>query len=393
MVKKILCLLAVLTLCAALPAAAEDAAQPLTAAELSGLLETVRAKALAGEPLNDPAEEGAVSEDGTLFRYESVRIYAEGTELAADTPVNALVFEDSEGPVLRGTGVDTMLAELLAAYPQENAELAGTREEALLYLRDTSDGFVYGRVLRDGQRITSAEYGEVLSEGEGYRLAAATYTLQNGLVTALRADGLNPGADRLDAARVSELRAELAALSGRDEYRQVRTSLNGSELEPFGEEDLAFSGFSYTELTPETLPGAPEKELIDNEDGTWLLRCDGDGYEAVFRCDAQGGNAEILSLSLLDDELEGPRCVRIGDLFSDDLCRFRYEDNGMAEDLTELLYGTEGSAPWGAASYDFASADAGLRYVTDTSAGIRVELLLKYENNVLAEIHLQTVKE
>ena len=391
MMKKILCLLVVLALCAALPVLAEDAVQPVTAAELDGLLDGVRTQALAAAPLNDPAEESARSEDGTLLRYEVARIYIDGTELAADTPVNALVFEDSEGPVFRGTGIDSTTEDLLSAYPLENETLAGTREEALLYLRDTADGgFVYGRALRDGQRITTLEYGEVLPEGEGFRRAAATYTLLNGLVTALRIDGLNPAAARMDTAHAVEERAELEVLGTQDVYRKVKTSLNGKELEPFGEADLEFSGFTYTALQPDTLPGSPEKELIDNEDGTWLLRCDGDGYAAVFLCDEKGENAKILSLALLSDEIEGPRCVRIGDLFSDDRCRFLFEDNEMTEDLTEALYGTEGTAPWGAASYDFTSGDTGLRYVTDTSAGTQVELLLKYENNVLKEIFLQT---
>ena len=63
------------------------------------------------------------------------------------------------------------------------------------------------------------------------------------------------------------------------------------------------------------------------------------------------------------------------------------------EDLQEVLYGTEDAAQWGTASYDFSSGETGLCYVTDTAAGIRVKLLLKYENNVLSEIILQTLSE
>ena len=57
MMKKILCLLTVLFLCAVLPAAAEEALQPVTAGELSSLLDDIRAQALAASPLNDPADE------------------------------------------------------------------------------------------------------------------------------------------------------------------------------------------------------------------------------------------------------------------------------------------------------------------------------------------------
>ena len=391
--KKILCLLAALALCAVLPAAAEETVQPVTAAELAALAESVRTQALAGAPLNDPAGENAVSEDGTLFQYEAARIYADGTELAADTPVNVLVFEDSEGPVFRGVGIDTQLADLLAAFPSENAGLAGTREEAVLYVAETAGGgFAYGRILRDGQRVSAAEYGEAVPQGEQFRMAAVTFLLLDGLVTSIRVDGLNPaGAGLTDAAGAGEILAELKELAGHDEYRAVKTSRNGLELEPFGEDDLVFDGFSYTALQPATLPGRPETELVDNEDGTWLLLCEGNGYEAVFTCDENGENASILSFSIRDDGTEGPRCVRLGDRFSEDFCRFRSGEHEMAEDMTEVLYGTEGTAPWGFAFYDQTTGEMSLRYVALLENGTQVELLLRYIDSSLTEILLQTV--
>ena len=389
MIKKILCLTAALILFAVFTASAETTG-PVTAEELSALLESVRAEALAAEPLNDPADEEAQNEDGTLIQYASVRFYAAGETLTADVPVNAMSFDEGSQPVLRGVGIYSMPEELLAAFPNENAELAGTREEAVLYLQGTADsGFVYGRILRDGQRISAVEYGEVLPERDDFRRAAVTYTLISGLVTSIRAEGLNPDRDLMDASHCRELYDELQEIAGRDDYRAVKTSRNGLELAPFSEEDLFIDGISYTDLQPFSLSGIPEQELIDNEDGTWLLRCDGDGYAAVFLCDEQGENTSILSFTLTDDTLEGPRCVRIGDLFSEDFCRFRNRENEMGEDMTELLYGDESTASWGKACYD--PDDMSLRYVTETSAGIQVELILKYENNLLAEIILQTI--
>ena len=390
MMKKILCLLFALTLCAVFPAMAEESAsQPVTVRELDTLLESIRSLVQDAEPLNNPSEESSQSEDGTLFLFDTVHIYADKVSLTAETPVNALVFRESDVPVLRGTHIDTLLADLLAAYPLDNEALAGTREDAVLYLRDTADGgFVYGRILRDGQRVSAAEYGEVANEGDHFRHSAISYTLTNGVVSSIRVDGL-AAAGLTDAAHAEELRAELAGVADHDEYRQVETSLNGPDLAPFSEEDLVFDGFSYTELQPLTLPGSPETELMDNEDGTWLMRCDGDGYTAVFLCDAQGENAKILSFSLLDEELDGPRCVRLGDLFSEDFCRFRSGENGMKDDLTEVLYGSEDTVPRGTACYD--PDNMNLSYVTETSAGLQVELLLKYENSVLTEIILQTL--
>lgn len=393
MMKKILCLAAVLaavlTVCAVLPAAAE-AAQPVTAKELDDLLESVRAEALAAVPLNDPTDEEAQNEDGTVFRYEVADIYAAGTALTAETPVNVLVFENSEGPVFRGLGVDSMLDDVLAAFPAENDGLAGTRQGAVLYLQNTGEGgFVYGRILRDGQRVTAVEYGEVLPAGDRFRCAAVTFSLQDMLVTAIRVEGLNPDEGLLDAPYANEFLAELNELDGQNSYRAVKTSRIGTELTPFDEGDLAFDGFSYPGLQPGILPGEPEQELLDNEDGTWLLLCSGDGYEAVFSCDADGENARILSFTIREDHLEGPRGVRLGDLFNEDFCRFRSGENEMKEDLTELLYGTEDSASWGMATYD--PDDMSLRYVTETEEGVQVMLILRYEENYLTTIILQTV--
>ena len=362
----------------------------VTAAELEGLLATVREEAAAETLLNDPTDEAARSEDGTLFLYEVAQIYAEGETLTADTPVNTLVFEDSEGPVFRGTGIDTHRVDLLAAFRLDNQTLGGTREQALLYLTENADGgFLYGTALRDGQRLTAVKYGEMIKNGDGYRDVSVTYSLLNSLVTAIRADGLNPSA-AIDAQQAEETLAGLKALGTETGYRMVANSRIGTDLTAFSAEDLSFSGIRYTELTPETLPGEAEKELIDNEDGTWLMRCDGDGFEAVFTCDGDGGNAKILSYTILDPDAEGPRAVRLGDLMSDDYCRFRSEGNEMTEEMTEVLYGTEESGEFGLASFDYSAGEASLRYGTEAD-GTRVELLLKYEQNQLKEIILHTV--
>ena len=390
MMKRILCLLTAVMLCLILPAAAEENTKVVTAAELDELLERVRAQALTEDLLNDPAGEDAESEDGTFFLYEAAGFYAEGTEMTADTPVNTLVFDCDEENVLRGTGMNSRVEDVLAAFPLDNADLAGTREDAILYLRETEAGFAYGRILRDGQWINTVEYGEVVSDGEMSCRTAVTYSLENGTVNAIRVSGLNPaGGELMDASQAEEFYNELIQLAGCENYRAVKTSRNGLELTVLDAEELIVGGLPYVTMKPGDLPGTPETEIIDNEDGTWLLRCDGDGYEAVFRCGEHGEDAEILSFTILDDGVEGPRSVRIGDIFSDDFNRFRNGENEMGEDMTELLYGTEGTAPYGVAFYDFSAMT--LRYVTDTPEGLQVELLLKYDNYFLTEIILHTV--
>ena len=390
MLKKMLCLLTVLTLTLCTAAAAEGGKEAVTATELESLLASVLEKAATEDLLNNPADDDARSEDGTRFQYEVAEIYAEGEILTAETPVNTLVFEDSEGEVFRGTGIDTHWVDLLAAYRLDNPELEGSRTNALLYLEEKADGgFLYGTALRDGQRLTAVEYGEVIREAGGYRDISVTYSLLNGLVTSIRADGLNP-AVKIDAEQATEQLATLKTIGEQKTYKLVPTSRVGIELTVFSAEDLTFGGIRYTELSPETLPGDAEIELIDNEDGTGLMRCDGDGFEAVFTCDKDGKNAIINSYTILDPDAEGPRAVRLGDLLSDDYCRFRSEGNEMTEEMTELLYGVEDSPEFGLASFDYSVGEATLRYVTEAD-GLRVELLLKYEQNLLKEIILHTL--
>jgi len=391
--KKMISLLMICMLSLCLTAAGvAEGAETLTAAELNAAAEALRTDALESTPVNDPTAESAQTEDGTLFQYEDSALYILGSELTGDAVINAVSFADSEGPVFRGTGIDSLWSEVEAAFPLENKELAGTREAALLYLAPGEGaGYCYGRVERDGQRIHTAEYAEVTPDGNGFRKVSVSYSLLNGLVTSIRIEGLNPETGIMTTGEAGELFNTLTELGTHTEYKAVRTSLNGTELTAFGAEDLVFSGIDYTSLSPETLPGQPETELMDNGDGTWLMRCDGDGYEAVFLCDAKGKNAKILSFTILDEGMEGPRCVRLGDLFHEDFARFRSEGNEMTEEMTEALYGKEGEESWGLASYDPSAGEMSLRYVT-TAGGEQIELLLKYgEGNALTEIIVHTL--
>ena len=177
------------------------------------------------------------------------------------------------------------------------------------------------------------------------------------------------------------------------EYARVPRSLDGTELEPFHEGDLDFSALSYRTAQPGIFGDNVEDMLMDNEDGTWLRRIDGDGFEAVFVTDAAGEDARLISYSILSPDLEGPRCVRLGDLFHEDYTRFRSGEGQLDEDgKTEMLYGTAGEPPYGLAEYGDGS-DMSLRYVTQTLSGRKVELLLRYQDTVLTEIILHTLEE
>jgi len=90
--------------------------------------------------------------------------------------------------------------------------------------------------------------------------------------------------------------------------------------------------------------------------------------------------------TILGDNFEGPRSVRIGDDIVNDTCRFRYEE--LEFDYTEMiqpLYGTTEDAAYGLTDYD-TDGSATVRYALRTETGDTVMLILYYKNMVLNEI-------
>lgn len=375
-----------LTICGAAGAARAESA-PITGEELAAFAAGIRELAEASEILNDPAQPEAESEDGTLLQYEFGAVYAEGPSLAEGTPIRAAQIMDSEVPGPRGITVDWTVNQVMAAVPCENMEMNGTYEAAVLYLTGTPEaGYLYGRTERDGQRISAIEYGAWDPE-TGTR-TALTLGISGDGVDFMRIEGPDGDFDRETAA---ELYAEMEALTRRFAYARVPRSLDGTELEMFNEGDLDFPSLSFRTAQPENFGENVEDLLMDNEDGTWLRRIDGDGFEAVFSSDSAGGEASLISYTILSPDLEGPRCVRLGDLFHEDFTRFRSGEGETDESgLKEVLYGTVGTAPYGLAEYGDGT-EMTLRYVTPTLGGPDVEMILKYEDTALAEIILHTV--
>ena len=380
--KKYLALLLALCLVLAgiVPAFADNA---VTAEELAEWAAALKARALETTPENDPADESADVEGGILFLYPFATLYADRAEMTADTHINAVSLSEAEESAFRDVALNMTPGELVSLFPNDNPELTGTREGAVLYLRETDGGALrYGRVYRDGQRVSAVQYGDLAPAEGGYALATMTFTFADSLLWEIRAEGFDPAtAPVLTQEDRDDLAVELNALAGQALYQAVKSSRNGEELTPFGPEDLVFSGLDFLSLQPEDLPGTPEKEVFDNEDGTSLIRVDGDGYVAVFR--TAGGDTEIVSLSIEDDELEGPRCVRLGDAFHEDIQRFRDENRGSEDGVTEILYGGETGVPRGV--METGADGLTLRYAAD-AGGREVELLLRYTLSRLSEI-------
>ena len=384
--RKICCVLFVLLLCTfSMPVLGEQ--NPITEIEIYGLTDQLISQALSSAPLNDPKSEEARSEDGIAFQYDFGFLYADAEELSAEAPVNAIVIADDETGSVRGITINTSVEELMRLIPCENPEMAGNYDSALLYLTgDPATGFSYGTVQRNGQRINAIEYGVVDPAAETH--TTLTFQISGDGVNQIRLDGLNETFLRETSDLLYE---ELAALKNEMWYSRVPVSFVGTELEMFSEEDLDFLSLSYMTAQPEQFGGEVEDMLIDNEDGTFLRRIDGDGFEAVFSCDENGKNALLVSYMLLSDNLEGPRSVRLGDYFQEDFNRFRNGEGTFDEAaMSEILYGTVGTAPYGLAEYGTGD-EMTLRYATDTLDGRVVELYLHYQNTVLDQIILHTL--
>ena len=386
--KKILAALLALALllgCAAVSAedAAENAAEPLTAAELAAWAEELKARALAAEPAEAAeGEDTREMEDGFLFIYPFANLYADTAELTADSRITRVEVSDVD---VYPRDISSYMTpwDVIAAFPNHNADLTGDAEGAVLYLLETDEGgFLYGVVHRDRQRIYAIEYAEYVPEGDGFRFASLNFGFADSLLDEAWTDGLGAGS-AVSAKEAQTVKASLKELDAKDEYAAVKSSRNGTELEPFGEDDLFFSGIDFINLKPEDLPGSPEQTLFDNEDGTWLMILEEEAWEAVFQCDRNGASPVIMSLTIRNDLLEGPRAVRLGDAFHEDMQRFRFEGNDT-DGVTEVLYGGENSVSRGVVTY---AGDDGmtLRYTCEAK-GRQVELLLRYTESKLSEI-------
>lgn len=356
----------------------------VTAEELAAWAAELRERARETEPENDPADEAADVEGGILFVYPFASLYADRTEMTADTRINAVSLSETDAVSFRNVVLHLAPGDLISLFPNDNPELAGDREGAVLYIREREDGALrYGRVYRDGQRVSAVEYGDLVPTEDVFYLSTLTCFFADGLLYEVRAEGTDPdAAPRMTGLERDEFAAELHDLAAKTAYRSVKSGRNGAGLDVFGPEDLVFSGIDFLALQPEDLPGTPESEVFDNGDGTSLIRVDGDGYIAVFR--GAAGETEIVSLSIEDDVLEGPRCVRLGDAFHEDLQRFRSEDRG-GDGAIEILYGGENEVPRGL--MENGPDGLVLRYVTEAD-GREVELLLRYTLSRLSEIIL-----
>ncbi|MBQ8554662.1 MAG: hypothetical protein IJ438_02200 [Clostridia bacterium] len=388
--KSLLCMLLAVLLLPGIALAEESTADTLMLSELTEWAARYQARAIASEPLNIPKE--SITEDGYEFIYDFATLYADTPVMSKDTEISAVVITSpkEEGP--RGTMVDDTIAVILAAYYNENDELAGSRESAALYRVDLlPDMLQWAQVQRDGQRVETIQYAvheQLTTGGDGYTDAGVIYTMQDGTVSAIRVYGLD--------SRITEQEMYAVYTSVRDasvdtSYVQVPFSYDGASLTPFDGEDLHFSGLPFASMKPEdaiTVLGEPidDQWLEDGENG-YIRTMTFAECEITFLYDAARANAEVYMLLITEDGFEGPRAVRIGDTFASVFNRFRNGEGEFDGLSREVLYGDENSGVFGVAEYG-ADASATLRYGLVLEDGSRVVLHLTFTTMELSEVML-----
>ena len=383
-------LLAMLLLIPACVLAEESAADTLLMQELTEWAARYQARAIASKPLNDPKK--SLTSEGYEFIYDFATLYADKPVMKADTVVSAVVVTSSEEEGPRGVCVDDTMQVALSAFYTENAELRGSRSNAVIYLIDLMpESLQWAEVQRDGQRVHTIQYAvhdQLTSGGDGYTDAGLILTMQDGLVSAIRAYGLNA---RISFDQAYDMLSQMRAAAQAQDYVQVETSYDGAALSKFDGADLLFPGADFTSLTPETavsLWGSALSDVsVDDGDAGVIRTMTFSDCEITFLADAKGNDPKVYMLLLTTGGMEGPRAVRLGDTFHEVYNRFRNGEGAFDGVSREVLYGSEASGEFGVAEYG-ADASATLRYGLVLEDGSRVVLHMAFTAMELTEVML-----
>lgn len=389
MLKKMLCLL-VCVLMLPVAMAEESTAPMLSLEELSAWAEGYIARAKASTPLNDPAL--TFTPDGYEYIYDFATLYGDTPAMSADTVISAVVVTSEEEIGPRNVNVGNAMAVVIDAYYNENPNLLGTKETAVLYTADMlPEAAQWAQVLRDGQRVQTIQYAvheQHATGGEGYTDAGVLYTLADNRVSAIRVYGLN---SRIDQDTVNKVMYNMMVAALENNYAQVPFSYDGLSLEKFKAEDLVFSGMDFVSLTPDNAIALFGEPLIDN----WVQ--DGDAgymrvqtyvdFELVYLFNKARTEGRIYMLAIHGDGMEGPRAVRLGDDFADIYNRFRNGEGEYQEDGSEMMYGVEGEGSWGKATYGY-DASATAMYSFPLEDGRRVTLQMFFDVMTCSQILL-----
>ena len=362
---------------------------PLTPEELAAYADSVRAMAETDGFYNAEAAAG-----GYALRFKDFELYASAPRLSADTDIWAVRLdtlpedgEDFRDP--RGVCIGMTLEEVLSRYPLDNPALAGTREEACLCARGAVPGTAFTGVLyRDGQTVRSVLYTLYAVSPGGMAAWSVEYRFFSGAVMLI---DVYTAPEEVSLRAAQERFGTCRDLLLKNEYSAYLPASQARPAEPFGAEDLLFSGLDFLRLTPETagkILGGRYEETWVADGGEWLQTLSWQGISVTFVCDENRQPLFAGSLFLEEDLLEGPRGLMPGCLLSDILSRFPCDEaafSGTAADLYRLdddQYGQLEQPVDGVAT---------VRYVC-AAGGRRVLLRLYTEGGVLKNLTLQVIR-
>ena len=385
--KKLLSLILILCLAlAALPALGDTSA--LSREEINAWRSTLLKDSLKDNAYTVTEETGMF-----LLHFGYYTLAANTRTLGANTTIYAVSFnelpdQDNTPADIRGLRPGDLIKDLLAAWPNENPTLSGTREEAVLYITGDLPGqAAVGYVARDGQDAQYIVHKCYDTATDGVHVTEVTYTLDFGMIASSYTDF---SGEVLSLAEARRELSEYAELFADKSYSAYMSSLMNGEAEPFGADDLIFSGLDFFRLTPESAVSVLGDEYAEDwlEDGdTWLHVMEWNAATLTFIHDKDRNPLQIDSLYMDEDTLEGPRHLRVGDTVDNVLNRFLYAATDP-DASPVVLYGAENDASY-ATMETFISGTSEIRYYCADEDGHSAMLLLYIEGGLLQSITVQ----
>ncbi|MDO4483194.1 MAG: hypothetical protein Q4C54_01810 [Clostridia bacterium] len=391
MLKKVICtILAACLLMTLLPVCAEESEkEALSWEEITDWVQSLKTRALSAEPLSDPNDPEAVTEDGYMLVYDFATFYLDRPAMTEETVVKSVLILDEDTADVRGIKINATADDVMAAYYNENPELDGDRGFAALYVSNTMpDDAMWGWVQRDGQRLQTIQYAVCTQLPDGtYTDTGLIYTLQENTVAAIRAYGLD---SKITANEVLAMVSEVQQVADTHGYSRMPSDPTGLTMEPFERDDLIFAGIDFLFVTPEEAIekfGEPlEDRWLDDDNGGYLRSMEFPSFYMTYIYDADKANPVLAVFDIDMDGIEGPRAIRVGDSLASVMDRFRGGE-GEYNGESQILYGDGVNAPYGIAFYSD-NATAQVYYAMKTDEGRTVVLHLYFDMLSLKEAML-----
>lgn len=331
--KKLLVLLLMLAM--VMPQAlAEEEMKPLSLEEMNQWTES-----LVGRAMNDKLEVKE-TENGFAWEGRGYSLTAGSKDLSADTTLTSAVIDDESIEVQGLTGPRNLIVTVAAgavldAFPNDNADLKGSKDMAVLYLRGTLPGQVMtGVVYRSGQDISLIEYSVYAVNGDSVDRSGILFTVEKGTVTAIRYFG----GEQVPTVEAEQQLNTLAALQETGDYFAYSTVAPT----PMQREDLVLGGLDFLDMTPESaeaLLGKPAaEEKLDDSNGQTLVTKQWADIFITFSY--KDGVFLRTESAVVHGALQGPRGVTVGETMLMVLGRFENKAESLNRESTEL-YGSK----------------------------------------------------